>query len=319
MSQRRTQPRRLGQRLTMDAPAEPPREGQTFAGESLLVRYVNFVKLPHTVFALPFALVGVVQASFLAPVTAWQAMLVVVAFTAARFAAMGFNRIVDREVDARNPRTRDRELPAGRLSAKAAGVAVAAGAAVFVLAAGLLNRLCLYLSPVALAWILTYSYSKRFTHWSHLWLGLGDGIAGPAGYLAVTGAWSHPWWVLPALAGAITCWVGGFDVLYALQDEDFDRGHGIRSIVVSLGRARAIWVARLLHGLTVALLVWYGSGTAFGWIYYAGVAAAALLLLWEHRLVKPDDLSKLDAAFFTMNGVMSIVVFLGALADRVVT
>lgn len=311
-----TQPRRLdGRPTTSDAPALP-REGQTFAGESLLVRYANFVKLPHTVFALPFALVGVVQASFLAPVTVRQAVLVVVAFTAARFAAMGFNRIVDREVDARNPRTRNREIPAGRLSTGAAAGAVAVAVAVFVLSAGLLNRLCLYLSPVALAWILAYSYSKRFTHWSHLWLGVGDGIAGPAGYLAVTGAWSQPWWVLPALAGAITCWVGGFDVLYALQDEDFDRGHGIRSVVVSLGRVRAIWVARLLHVLTLALLVWYGFGTAFGWIYYAGVGAAALLLLWEHRLVKPDDLSRLDAAFFTMNGVMSIVVFVGALADR---
>lgn len=319
MTPRKTQPRQLGElRPTLNGPPEPPREGQTFGGESHLVRYANFVKLPHTVFALPFALVGVVQASFLAPVTARQALLVVVAFTAARFAAMGFNRIVDRDVDARNPRTRNREIPAGRLSVTAAATAVTAATAVFVLAAGLLNPLCLYLSPVALAWILTYSYAKRFTHWSHLWLGLSDGIAGPAGFLAVVGAWSQPWWVLPVLAAAITCWVGGFDVLYALQDEDFDRGRGIRSIVVSLGRGRAIWVARLLHALTLALLVWYGTGTPFGWIYYAGVGAAALLLLWEHRLVRPDDLSKLDAAFFTMNGVMSIVVFLGALADRLV-
>jgi 4-hydroxybenzoate polyprenyltransferase len=302
----------------MRAAPEMPREGQTFAGESLLVRYVNFVKLPHTVFALPFALLGVVQASLVAPVTVRQAVLVVVAFTAARFAAMGFNRIVDREVDAKNPRTKDREIPAGRLSMAAAGAAVAAAAAVFMVAAGLLNRLCLYLSPVALAWILTYSYSKRFTHWSHLWLGLGDGIAGPAGYLAVTGAWSQPWWTLPALAAAITFWVGGFDVLYALQDEAFDRGHGIRSLVVSLGRARAIWAARLLHALTLISLLWYGVGTAFGSLYYAGVAAAALLLIWEHRLVKPDDVSRLNAAFFTMNGVMSVVVFLGALMDRLV-
>lgn len=315
---RKTQARRVDLRPALDAATDAAREGQTFAGESLLVRYVNFVKLPHTVFALPFALLGVVQASFLAPVTLRQALLVIIAFTAARFAAMGFNRIVDREVDAKNPRTRNREIPAGRLSTTAAGAAVAAAAAVFVVAAGLLNRLCLYLSPVALGWILAYSYSKRFTHWSHLWLGLGDGIAGPAGYLAVVGAWSQPWWVLPALAGAITCWVGGFDVLYALQDEDFDRRHGIRSIVVSHGRARAIWIARWLHGLTPAFLLWYGFGTPFGWIYYAGVGLAALLLLWEHRLVKPDDLSRLDAAFFTMNGVMSVVVFLGALIDRVV-
>jgi 4-hydroxybenzoate polyprenyltransferase len=301
----------------VDGAAATSREGQTVTGESLLARYVNLVRLPHTVFALPFALLGVVYASTGSPVTLTQAGLVVVAFTAARFAAMGFNRIVDRQMDAVNPRTRNRELPAGRLSTRAARAAVAAAAAVFVLAAGSLNRLCLVLSPVALALILWYSYAKRFTHWTHLWLGLSDGISGPAGYLAITGAWSTPAWTLPALAAAITWWVGGFDVLYALQDEDFDRAHGIRSAVVRYGRSRAVLLARGLHALTVVFLIAFGWGAGFGPVYFSALVIAAGALLWEHRLVKPDDLSRMDAAFFTMNGVISIVVFLGALLDRI--
>jgi 4-hydroxybenzoate polyprenyltransferase len=293
-----------------------PREGQTFAGQSLLVRYVNLVKLPHTVFALPFALLGVVYASRTAPVTWATVALVIVAFTAARFAAMGFNRIVDREVDARNPRTRGRELPMGRLSVRAAGAAVAGGAAAFLVAAGLLNRVCLYLSPLALAWILAYSYTKRWTHWSHFWLGAALAIAPAGGYLAVAGQWSDPMWTLVVLALAVAAWVGGFDVFYALQDEDFDRQHGLKSAIVLLGRSRAMVAAKLAHGLTVALLVLFGVGAGLGAAYYVGIAVASALLVWEHRLVKPNDLSRLDAAFFTMNGVMSIVVFLGALVDR---
>jgi 4-hydroxybenzoate polyprenyltransferase len=300
----------------MNAVADPPREGQTFGGESLLVRYINFVKLPHTVFALPFALLGVVYASNVAAVTAAKVALVIVAFTAARFAAMGFNRIVDREVDAKNPRTRNRELPSGRMSVRAAGAAVAGGAAVFFAAAGLLNPVCLALSPFALAWILAYSYSKRWTHWSHFWLGSALAIAPAGGYLAVAGQWSDPMWTLVVLALAVATWVGGFDVFYALQDEDFDRRHGLKSAIVLLGRTRAILAAKLAHGLTIALLVVFGAGAGFGPAYYVGIVVAAVLLVWEHRLVKPEDLSRLDAAFFTMNGVMSIVVFLGALVDR---
>jgi len=315
---RKTQARRLDLRPTLQSAGEPPREGQTFAGESLLVRYVNFVKLPHTVFALPFALLGVVYASVVAPVTGAKVGLVVLAFTAARFAAMGFNRIADREVDAKNPRTRGRELPAGRLSVKAAGAAVAVGAAVFFVAAGLLNRVCLLLSPLALAWILAYSYTKRWTHWSHLWLGTALAIAPVGAYLAVVGQWSQPAWTLVALAAAVAAWVGGFDVFYALQDEEFDRQHGLKSAIVALGRHRAILAAKLAHGLTIVLLLLFGVGADLGAAYYVGIGGAGALLTWEHHLVKPDDLSHLDAAFFTMNGVISIVVFLGALADRIV-
>ena len=292
-------------------------EAQTFAGESLLVRYINFVRLPHTVFALPFALLGVVAASFRYPVTGGRIALVVIAFTAARFVAMGFNRIADKDLDAKNPRTRTRELPTGRLSLAQAWAAVGVATALFVWAAWALNPLCLALSPLALAVITLYSYAKRFTWWSHLWLGLGDAIAGPAGYLAVMGRWSEPWWLLPAGALAVTFWVGGFDVFYALQDEAFDRAEGLKSAVVRFGRAGSIVLAKVMHGLTVVALLVFGWAAGFGLPYVAGIAAGAAILAWEHRLVKPGDLSRLNAAFFTANGLISIIVFLGALGDRI--
>lgn len=293
------------------------REGQTFGGESLLVRYVNFVKLPHTVFALPFALLGVVAASWREPVTWRVVALVVAAFTAARFVAMGFNRVADRDLDARNPRTRGRELPSGRLSVRQAWIAIGVAAAVFLACAWSLNPLCFALSPVALGWVMAYSYTKRFTHWSHLWLGLSLAIAPAGGYIAVAGAWSTPWWLLPMIAAAVTGWVAGFDVFYALQDEQFDRVAGLRSAVVRFGARRSIALARVLHGVAIAALVGFGLGVGFGWLYFAGVLIGAAIVAWEHRLVRPGDLSRLNAAFFTANGIVSIVVFLGALADRV--
>ena len=293
------------------------REAQTFAGASLLVRYANFVKLPHTVFALPFALLGLLVASRDHAVT-WRIVgLAVLAFTCARFVALGFNRIADRELDARNPRTRGRELPAGRLTLRQAWAGVLVAAAVFLWSAWALNPLCFALAPVALVFISAYSYAKRFTHWSHLWLGLADGVATPAGYLAVTGHWSDPWWLLPAGALAVTFWVGGFDVFYALQDEDFDRAERLKSLVVRLGRAPAIAAARAMHALALIVLLAFGAGAGLGPAYFGGVLVGAALIAWEHRLVKPGDLSRLDTAFFTANGIVSIVVFLGALVDRV--
>jgi len=294
------------------------REGQTFAGESLLVRYVNFVKLPHTLFALPFALLGVVVASYTHAVTWRVVALVVVAFTAARFVAMGFNRIADRLLDARNPRTQNRELPTGRLSLTQAWGGVITACALFLVAAWALNPLCFALSPFALAWIAAYSYTKRFTHWSHLWLGFSLAIAPAGGYLAVTGSWSEPWWLLLVIAAAVTCWVAGFDVFYALQDEAFDRAERLKSLVVRLGQGRAILVAKALHGVAVAALLAFGWGAALGWPYYVGVGIGAGLIAWEHQLVRPGDLSRLNAAFFTINGIVSIVVFVGALVDRIV-
>ena len=299
-------------------PSRRPGEGPTFAGESLLVRYVNFVKLPHTLFALPFALLGVLAASLTAPVTPRLVLLVVVAFSAARWAAMGFNRIADRAFDARNPRTMARELPRGAITLGQARASVLAASAIFILAAGALNRLCLLLSPLALAWILTYSLSKRFTWWPHLWLGLSLAIAPVGGYLAVTGHWSEPAWPLLSVALAVATWVAGFDVFYALPDEAFDRREGLRSAVVRLGEPRAILAAKLLHGITIPTLALFGYGMGFGFWYYVGLAAAAAILAYEHSLVRPGDLSRLDAAFFTMNGIMSLTVFAFALLDRLV-
>jgi 4-hydroxybenzoate polyprenyltransferase len=295
----------------------PAREGQTFAGESLLVRYANFVKLPHTLFALPFALLGVLAGSRVAPVTARTVSLVVLAFSSARWAAMGFNRVADLRFDAQNPRTRNRELPRGALSPAQAWVSIAVAGALFIVAARLLNPLCLLLSPVALAWVLVYSLAKRFTWWPHLWLGLSLAMAPVGGYLAVTGRWSQPAWLLLAVTLAVATWVAGFDIFYALPDAGFDRAQGLRSAVVRLGERRAILLAKLLHGVTIPALALFGWGAGFGAWYFAGLVVAAGILAYEHQLVRPGDLSRLDAAFFTMNGVMSVTVFAFALLDRV--
>jgi 4-hydroxybenzoate polyprenyltransferase len=292
------------------------KDGQLLTGQSLFVRYLNFVKLPHTVFALPFALVGATLASYREPVT-WASLgWIVVAFTTVRFAAMGFNRIVDRDIDARNPRTAARELPAGTLTVRQAVVAVLLMSLLFVYAAWRLNPLCGWLSPIALGWVLAYSYTKRFTRYSHLILGVSLSIAPVGGYLAIAGAWSEPVWILLVLALAVASWVAGFDILYALQDRDFDVLHGLLSIPASLGLERAVRFSEALHAVTVVALAAVGWGTGAGWLYGAGVLVAASLLLYEHSLVKPHDLRRLDAAFFTMNGVISIAFFVFVLAER---
>ncbi len=298
-------------------PRDAAREGQTYDGTSRFIRYVNFVKLPHTVFALPFALVGVVLASRVAPVTLPMVLWVVVAFTAARFAAMGFNRIADRQWDALNPRTAMRELPRGVMTVREAAASVVVACLVFVFAASRINALCLMLSPVALAIVLFYSYTKRFTRWAHVALGLGTGIAPAGGYLAVTGAWSDPWWLVPVLVLVVLTWIGGFDVLYALPDAEFDRAHGLHSVPASMGIGRALWVSRTMHLVTVMALAAAGVATHARALYFAGVVVAAVILTWEHSLVKADDLSKLDAAFFSVNGLLSVTFFLFVLAERV--
>jgi 4-hydroxybenzoate polyprenyltransferase len=288
------------------------REGQTLSGTGVLLRHANLVRLPHTVFALPFALVGVVLASYIAPITVTAVLWVVIAFTSARFAAMAFNRIVDREIDARNPRTKMRELPSGAMGVREATVAVVIASIVFFAAAWQLNPLCLILAPLALGWVLFYSYTKRFTRWSHLVLGVGLSIAPVGGYLAITGRWSDPWWMLIALAVAVATWVGGFDILYV----SFDRENGLYSVPSTFGEPRALGIARVLHLATVVALAVAGLGAGAGVVYVAGVLVAGLLLLYEHSLVKADDFSRLDAAFFTMNGVISIVFFGFVFAER---
>jgi 4-hydroxybenzoate polyprenyltransferase len=294
------------------------REGQTFSGRSRFTAYVNLVRLPHTLFALPFALVGATLASYHAPVTLREIGWIVLAFTAARFAAMGFNRIVDRRIDAGNPRTAMRELPRGVLSVPEASLAVAIASVLFVVSAWQLNGVCFALSPLALAWVFFYSFTKRFTRWSHLVLGVGLAMAPAGGYLAITGRWSEPWWMLWTMALAVTTWSGGFDILYSLQDVEFDRANRLHSVPATLGEARAITIARVLHTLTVSSLVLVGLATSAGWLYWVGTAVAAGLLLYEHTLVAVDDLSRLNAAFFTMNGVISIVFFAFVLAERLV-
>jgi 4-hydroxybenzoate polyprenyltransferase len=303
------------------APA-PVREGQTFAGASKWVTYANFVKLPHTVFALPFALVGVVLASYDVPIDWGDVVWVVVAFTCARFVGMGFNRIADREIDARNPRTRMREIPAGVLGLKEAIASVVIAGAIFIIASWQLNPLCGMLSPVALAWVCFYSFTKRFTRWSHLVLGFGMSMAPVGGYLAVVGQWSHPWWMLIALSMAVTTWGGGFDVLYALQDVEFDRGSNLHSIPAAIGEQRAVALSRFLHCLAILSLALVGaarySHSGEGMYYAIGMIVAAALLFYEHTLVKPDDLTKLDAAFFTMNGIISMAFLAFVLIERLV-
>lgn len=306
-------------------PPKGARDGQLIRGASLPVRLANFVKLPHTVFAMPFALVGVIIASTVVPISGRVVGWVLLAFTAARFAAMAFNRIVDRDVDAINPRTANRELPRGTLTVAQAKSSVVVASLLFVFASYQLNPLCAWLSPIALLWVLGYSYTKRFTRWSHLWLGLGLSIAPVGGYLAVTGAWSEPWWLLCALAMTVVTWSGGFDMLYALQDAEFDRRNGLHSIPSAIGVPAAIRLARALHVVAVlclSLVVASGplgeSIPAVQTLLWCGVVGVATMLVVEHRMVHADDLSKLDAAFFTMNGFISLGLLAVFLAARVV-
>jgi 4-hydroxybenzoate polyprenyltransferase len=304
---------------------EAVREGQTYSGASLAARYASLVKLPHTLFALPFAGVGAILATYTYPagLTVASAGWILLAFTAARFAALGFNRIVDRHWDALNPRTAARELPAGKLSFAQAVAAVVVASAVFVLAAWMLNPLCGWLAPVALAWIFCYSYTKRFTSFAHVVLGLALGIAPVGAYLAVAGTWPEPWWALPLLAAAVTFWVAGFDTIYAVQDAEFDRRHGLHSLPARYGPATALRIARAFHATSCALFAAIGLLRAFpvGTIFMGGVGAMAVLLVYEHRVIGSGDPARLDPraidrAFFHANVALSTSVLGFTLADR---
>jgi 4-hydroxybenzoate polyprenyltransferase len=274
--------------------------------------YGRMIKFSHSVFALPFAL-----ASFAIATQGrlpWRTLLwVLVAMVGARSAAMGFNRLADHRLDALNPRTAGRELPRGALSRAQVWAFVLLSSAALVLAAAMLNPLCLALSPVALLLVLGYSYTKRFTPLSHLALGLGLAIAPVGAWLAVRGSFSP---VPLALALAVVCWVAGFDVIYACQDLDFDRKEGLRSIPARWGVAGALWIARSFHLLAVGLLIAVGVLGAAGWIYAAGVGLVAVLLVYEHSLVKPGDLSRVNQAFFLVNGLVSVGFFCAVLLDR---
>ncbi len=271
---------------------------------------LEMIKWEHSIFALPFALCGAMLAASGLP-SAHQLLWIVVAMVSARSAAMAFNRLADVSIDAANPRTRTRALPAGHLSLTFVATFVIVSCAIFILAASQLNRLTFGLSPVALAVLLLYSYTKRFTRWSHLVLGFALGIAPAAAWIAVRGSLDPR---ILLLTAAVTFWVGGFDILYACQDFDFDRDAGLHSIPRHVGVRRALWIARLFHLIMLLLLVALLPAFALGKLAWAGVLAVTMLLLYEHSLVKSDDLSRLNAAFFTMNGVISVVfaAFVGA-------
>ncbi|CAN5689837.1 UbiA-like polyprenyltransferase [soil metagenome] len=292
-------------------------EGQTLSGGGRWVDYSNLVKLPHTVFALPFALVGATLASYRYTVGPMDVFWVLMAFTAARFAAMGFNRVVDRSIDALNFRTRGREIPAGKLSVRQASVAVGVASALFVFSAGMLNTLCLVLSPFALGWVLLYSYTKRFTRWAHLVLGFALAIAPVGAFLAISGRWSEPSGALLSLAAAVLCWVAGFDILYSLQDQSFDRENGLHSVPAAFGLRGAILISRTLHVLSVMMFA--VTGVLFvelGTLYFVGVLGIGAMLLYEQSLVRRDDLSRIDAAFFNINGAISVLFMAVVLVER---
>ncbi|HMM34902.1 MAG TPA: UbiA-like polyprenyltransferase [Thermoanaerobaculia bacterium] len=273
--------------------------------------FLSLVVFAHTVFALPFALLSAILAANGIP-DGRTLLWVLVAMVGARSAAMSFNRTVARHVDAKTPRTARREIPAGVVSPAAAALFCVVSAALFVLAAAQLNRLCLNLSPVALAVVLGYSYAKRFTVAAHLVLGLSLAIAPVGAWVAVTGAFALP----PVLLGlAVVFWVAGFDVIYSLQDEEFDRREGLRSIPARFGAPRALQVARLFHGATLVLFYAVFLAVDGGWLFGAAVVVAGVFLVRQHRLVSPTDLTRVDAAFFTANGWLSVAFLLLGAAD----
>jgi 4-hydroxybenzoate polyprenyltransferase len=266
--------------------------------------YGRMVRLTHSVFALPFALSSAVFASIGESLSARRIFWIVVAMVAARNAAMGFNRLADARIDARNPRTAGREIPRGVLSRAQVAVFVAVLSALFVLAAGMLNRTCLLLSPLALAIVFFYSYTKRFTWGSQFFLGLSLAIAPVGAWLAIDGTLAWP----PLLLGAsVLLWVAGFDVIYALQDVSFDRQEKLHSIPARFGPVSSLRIARALHAGAVASLFLLYAFLPLHPVYLVGVAILAAILVYEHTLVKPDDLSRVDLAFFTTNGAVSLV------------
>ena len=272
---------------------------------------LEMIKWEHSVFALPFALTGAVLAAGGWPtlrVLGW----IVVCMVAARSAAMAFNRLVDGKLDAANPRTAMRAIPAGTLSSRFVGGFVVVSVAVFVLGAAMLNRLTLELAPVALAVVLLYSYMKRVTRWSHLVLGLALGIAPTAAWIAVRGSLD---WRIVVLTGAVLLWVGGFDVLYACQDFEHDRKAGLNSVPQSFGVVPAFWIARAMHLGMLLMLCWLVGLFGLGKVAMLGIVVVAILLLYEHSIISPKDLRRMNAAFFTLNGVISVVFFGFVAAD----
>jgi len=277
-----------------------------------IATFGRMVKFSHTIFALPFALAAAGIAARDHGLTASRLIAILLAMVGARTAAMGFNRIVDRHIDARNPRTAGRELPTGRVSLAAAWTMTLAATGLFLAASAFLGPLCLALAPVALALLFGYSYTKRFTWLCHLFLGLAI-AAGPGGaWIAVTGGVSAPalWLML-----AVATWIGGFDILYALADREFDREQGLQSIPVRFGVGGALALSAGLHAVTVAALCALARSAALGPVYRVGIAAITGILLWEHAILRPTDLRRLDMAFFNLNGYVSMAFLIATGAD----
>jgi len=289
-------------------------KGQIFEKITTLLEMIKF---SHTVFAFPFALMGVVLASLAshkAPGIG-QVFWICVAMVGARSAAMGLNRLIDAKIDADNPRTAERHIPAGKVSVAEAIVFVLAALVIFFFAAWMLNPLCFKLAPVVVAFFVLYAYCKRFTHFAHVVLGICLAAAPIGAWVALRGDLG---WPVLSLGLAVLFWVAGFDIFYALQDYDYDVAHGLHSVPSRLGKEKSFLLVRLFHGLMLFFLVLVMPGSGLGWIYFIGVVVVAGLLVYEHLLVKPDDLSKLDAAFFNMNGYISITIFAFTLIDALI-
>ncbi|SFC27783.1 menaquinone biosynthesis prenyltransferase MqnP [Streptomyces aidingensis] len=284
--------------------------------------FLRLVMIEHSVFALPFAYTATLTAMLVdggdrpaGRVDWWTLLLVTAAMVALRTFAMAANRIIDREIDARNPRTAGRELVTGAVSVRTAWTGALIALAVFFAAAALLNPLCLLLSPVAAVPMVVYPYGKRFTTYPHAILGLAQAIGPVGAWLAVTGAWS---WPAVVLGLAVGIWIGGFDLIFACQDVAADRAQGVRSVPARFGVAAALYGARACHAVTLGLLVWFAILTGAGGFFWAGLAVVAVSFGYEHRLVRPDDLSRLNRAFFTVNGFVGISLFVFALLDLIV-
>lgn len=277
-----------------------------------LIEFGHMIKFSHSVFALPFALAAAVLAHKQHPITWGKVWWIVVAMVGARSAAMGFNRLVDRDIDAANPRTKNRHLPSGKLSVAEARWFVALFSVLFIYAAYRLNSLCFYLSPVALGVVFFYSFTKRFTAFSHYILGLALSLAPIGAWLAVTGSFALP----PIILGAaVLFWVAGFDIFYACQDYEFDRKVGLYSVPRALGIRKALLLARVSHVVSFVLLLSLSELINLYFVYMAGLIVIAALLVYEHSLVRADDLSRLDMAFFKMNGIISVIFFVAVLGD----
>ena len=293
----------------MTAPAEAPVPNPVRA-------FLGLVKIEHSIFALPFAYMAALTA--MVPRVNWvKLLLVTVAMVGARTFAMAANRILDRHVDARNPRTAGRELVTGVMTLRTAWAGAIVAAVVFLGAAALLNPLCLALAPLALVPLVVYPYAKRFTNWPHAILGVAQ-LIGPVGaWLAVTGTFrgSGPAWVLGAAVGL---WIGGFDLIYACQDVTIDREIGVHSVPARFGVRFALWASAIAHAVTFALFAWYGVLVGYGWPWWVGLAVTAVAFGYEHAIVGPTDLSRVNRAFFTANGFVGIVLFVFALVDLVV-